>query len=339
MTWLSDGTLAHLRHVADWPDMCGTGYELVEKVGQGGMGIVFLARDAKLKREVALKVLTIDSRDSQAKARMAQEARIIAGLEHPSIVPVHDCGELPDGRFYYVMKLVRGKRLDEALEQSTPLPERLHLFLKVCDGVAFAHARGIIHRDLKPQNIMLGAFGEVLVMDWGIAKELGDPQPQASPIATKSTSDAPAHTLNGTVLGTPGYMAPEQARGDASDTIDERADIYSLGAILYFLLTGAAPNRSQQTALTPPRQLDRAIPRSLEAICLKALAFERADRYGSVTELAEDVSAFLGRQRVKAYPEGLLRTALRLGATYRTVLALLLAYLVMRILLLIFANP
>jgi eukaryotic-like serine/threonine-protein kinase len=339
MTWLSDGTLDHLCEVADWPDFSGTSFELVEKIGQGGMGTVFLAQDRKLQRSMAIKVLNSASQNPQAKARMVMEARIVAGLEHPSIVPVHDCGELPDGRFFYAMKLVRGKRLDAALEAATPLPERLRLFQRICDGVAFAHANGVIHRDLKPQNIMIGPFGEVLVMDWGIAKEVGDQRQPSGTDLPDGTGHLPGHTVDGTVLGTPGYMAPEQARPVANLAIDERVDVYSLGAILDFLLTGLAPVNDQHSGtVTQPRQLKRSIPRPLEAICKKALAADRANRYSSVVELAEDISAFLARRRVRAYPEGLLGAALRLVTTYRTVLALLLAYLVMRVLLLVFAN-
>jgi eukaryotic-like serine/threonine-protein kinase len=344
MTWISNGTLAHLSNVADWPDMSDTPYELIEKIGQGGMGTVFLAQDRKLERRVAIKVLNAAGQDAQSKARMVREARIIAGLEHPSIVPVHDCGELPDGRFFYAMKLIRGKRLDEVLVPSMPLADRLQLFQKICDGVAFAHAQGVIHRDLKPQNIMLGAFGELLVMDWGIAKETGQTGPATGDGTTSQDRKMSASTTVGTVLGTPGYMAPEQAASNPALPIDERADVYSLGAILYFLLTGQAPScespssAQSSAAITRPRSYDRTIPRPLEAICMKSLAADRAGRYRSVAELAEDIGAFMARKRVAAYPEGLFGTALRLGTTYRTVLALLLAYLLMRILLLIFAN-
>jgi serine/threonine protein kinase len=329
VTWLSDRVLAHLTKVADWPDLTGTRYDLVDKIGQGGMGTVFLARDRQLQRPVALKVLGGLPDQAEAKARMEREAQITARLEHPSIVPIHDCGILADGRFYYAMKLVRGQRLDEPGAVPAGLTERLQLFLKICDAVAFAHAQGVIHRDLKPQNIMRGAFGEVLVLDWGIAKQLEEP----NPMSTAAVAPAlPSQTAHGTVAGTPGYMAPEQARGDVS-LVDQRADVYALGALLHFLLTGDAPGPAG------PMTLQRSLPRPLAAICVKALAPERALRYAGVAELGADVTAFLASQPVTAYPERYLETALRLGTKYRTVVGLILAYLVMRILLLLFAGP
>jgi serine/threonine protein kinase len=336
VTWLSDATLTHLCGVADWPDLSGTRNEVLDKIGQGGMGTVFLARDWELDRTVALKVLSAAPENAEAKARMVAEARITARLEHPSIVPVHDAGMLPDGRFYYAMKLVRGKRLDEQLHGMKGLPERLQLFQKICDAVAFAHAHGLIHRDLKPQNIMVGPFGEVLVLDWGVAKQIGTKQ--ATPVNGSDAHLAGSKTASGTVVGTPGYMAPEKARGDAD--LDERADVYALGATLYFLLTGRAPGsgsllRDAGTVLTPPRRFDPTIPRPLEAACQKALASDRARRYTSASELAAEVADFLAGRRVRAYPEGIVGAALRLGTKYRAALALLLAYLLIRIVLLL----
>ncbi len=348
MKWLSDATLAHLCEVADWPDLSASRYELVEKIGQGGMGAVFLVRDRELERLVALKVLNTPGMDAQFGQRMVREARILARLEHPGVVPVHDVGVLPDGRFYYVMKLVRGNRLDQQVCPAMALTERLQLFAKICDAVAFAHAHGVIHRDLKPQNIMVGAFGEVLILDWGVAKEVGRaiPHPPACEGNGASIDNPHVHTQTGTVLGTPGYMAPEQARGE-TERIDERADVFAVGAILYFLLAGQSPvhdppverrSTTGQASLVPLRQLDRSIPRPLEAICLKAMAPQRDQRYSSVTELSADVADFLAGRRVRAYPEGVLETVLRLATKYRTVLALLLAYLLMRILFMFFGS-
>jgi serine/threonine protein kinase len=191
MRFLSDDAVAHLREITEQPDLTGTRYELVRELGRGGMGVVYEVRDRELERTVAMKVV---------EPEWHAEARIIAALEHPGIVPVHDAGALPDGRLYYTMKLVRGIRLDE-WAQDHALSERLRLFTRICEPVAFAHANGVVHRDLKPENVMVGEFGAVLVMDWGIAG-----------------------------VGTPGYMPPEQTRDDP------RSDVYALGAVLRFLL-------------------------------------------------------------------------------------------------------
>jgi serine/threonine protein kinase len=295
--WLSDEVLAHLRKVTAAPDLTGTRYDLVEQIGQGGMGTVYLARDRELDRPVALKVLDVLPEGTQV------EARVLARLEHPGIVPVHDAGVLPDGRFFYVMKLVRGKRLDEPGALPEGQVERLQIFLKLCDAVAFAHAHGILHRDLKPQNVMLGPFGEVLVMDWGAAQAIGG-------------------SAAATVVGTPGYMAPEQARGEPD--LDARADVYALGAVLHFLLTGQAPGESGP----------RVKPKPLEAVCKKALAADRSGRYATAAELGADVARSVAGRRVTAYPENVWELSRRLAVKYRTVLALILAYLVMRIVLL-----
>ena len=183
---ISDRVLARLKTAAQLPDLSGTRYRLIEEIGRGGLGVVYLAEDDELGRHVAIKVLEDPA-----------EARVLAGLEHPGFVPVHEAGLLPDGRSYYAMKLVRGTRLDAFLEKATHLPNRLRVFQKICEPVAFAHARGVVHRDLKPANIMVGEFGEVLVMDWG----------------------APG-------TGTPEFMAPEQKAGAA---LDGRADVFALG--------------------------------------------------------------------------------------------------------------
>jgi serine/threonine protein kinase len=342
---LSDAVVEHLCLVADYPDLSGTKYDLIEKIGQGGMGCVYLVHDRLLDRPVALKVLSDSSAGPQAAERLTEEARIIARLEHPGIVPVHDSGVLADGRVYYAMKHVRGKRLDEYAGPATSLTEILQILRKVCESVAFAHAHDVIHRDLKPQNIMVGSFGEVLVMDWGVAKTLGDqspPRPTAEPRAAHNDATPPA-TAHGTVLGTPGYMAPEQASGEIG-RLDERTDVYALGAVLYFLLTGRPPalplNRAgdaqAHAELEPPWRLRRSTPRALEAICLKALAVLPEDRYPSVSRMSDDIGRFLAAERVEAYSEGVLGAARRLGSKYRTAIVLVLAYLVVRILLILF---
>src|SRR5438128_5424871 len=179
------------------------------------MGTVYLARDSVLDLEVAVKVLDSVRDDRPVADHLQQEARILARLEHPGIVPVHDFGELPDGRLFYAMKRVRGDRLDRWMTSDRDLAERLGVFLRVCDAVAFAHAHGVVHCDLKPENVMVGEFGEVLVLDWGIARTgIAD--------CGLRIADDGVRTADGFVAGTPKYMSPEQARGDPA--VDHRAD-------------------------------------------------------------------------------------------------------------------
>jgi serine/threonine protein kinase len=333
--WLSDAVVEHLRTVADWPDLGGTSYEIVDKIGQGGMASVYLAKDRKLDRQVALKVLDIPEAADAPKSRLLEEARIIARLEHPGIVPVHDLGVLPDGRFYYVMKLVRGTRLDEEATTPRDLSSSLRAFERICQAVAFAHAHGVIHRDLKPQNIMVGPFGEVLVLDWGVAKLVGGVESSASGAAMQSGQVSDNHTAHGTVIGTPGYMAPEQSRGEIAN-IDERTDVYALGGILYFLLTRHHP--APEGTVISPRKLDSSIPKPLEATCLKAVSAHPANRYQSVSDLSSDVARYLSQLPVSAYREGIFDTASRLFSKYRTAILLVLAYLIVRIVLLFWAG-
>jgi serine/threonine protein kinase len=348
---LSDGALDHLREVARRPDFSGTRYELGDELDRGGMGVVYAARDRELGRTVALKVVGAERTDADTAARLRREARIIAHLEHPGIVPVHDVGTLPDGRVFYAMKLVSGKRLDFHVRDGIPLGARLRLFQRICEPVAFAHAHGVIHRDLKPENVMVGPFGEVLVMDWGVAKrreEKGSDHAPDGPSAPPGEHD----TAHGTILGTPAYMAPEQARGEV-DRVGIGADVYSLGAILYFLLTGAAPGRARgrpdeptrtwvgpprAPGIEPPRRLAPRTPRPLEAICLRAMAREPEDRYPAVADLSADVGQFLEGERVSAYPENAWRRARRFAGRHRTAIALVLAYLFMRVLLMALAR-
>jgi len=201
---LGDSVLDHLRQVAALPDLAGTHYELECEIGRGGMGVVYAARDRELDRRVALKVLEV---------ALAGEAQLIAKLEHPAVVPIYEAGTLPDGRAFYAMKLVTGLRLDGYVAGLASLAKRLEVIRRVGEALAFAHARGFIHRDLKPQNVMVGEFGEVYVMDWGV--------------------DA--------VAGTPGFRAPD-AR------LDRRSDIYALGGLLQFLLPVPPPPALQAIA-------------------------------------------------------------------------------------------
>ena len=321
---LSDVTLEHLRAVAGEPDADGR-YEIVDEIARGGMGTVYRARDRELGREVALKVSLQPGKEAGLEERLLREARVLARLEHPGLVPVHDVGTLPDGRVFYAMKRVRGSRLDHHFAAEPSIPARLRTFERICETVAFAHAHGVIHRDLKPENVMVGAFGEVLVLDWGVAR-LRDDGVAAAP-GQVDEAPAPGRTAHGTVLGTPGYMAPEQARGDVEGT-DERADVYALGAILHFLLTDAAP--SPDASAGSPRRRNPAVPRPLDSICTRALAADAGQRYPTVQALAADVSAFLSGRPVAAHREGPIEWASRQASRYRTPLLLIAAYLVMR---------
>jgi len=317
---ISDRAVAHLRQVVDWPDLTGTRYTVQEELDRGGMGVVYRATDQELGRDVALKVLATAVADAASAERLRGEARIMAGLEHPGIVPVHDVGQLPDGRVYYAMKRVSGQRLDVWAGAGAPQADRLRLFQRICEPVAFAHAHGVIHRDLKPENVMVGPFGEVLVLDWGVAKRVLDPEP-----ATGAARPAlPGATAQGTVVGTPAWMAPEQARGEL-DRLDARSDVFALGGILFFLLVGRAP--------APAEPRCPALPRALDAIWRRARAVAAEDRYASVAELSADVTRFLEGGAVRALPEGPARRVLRVALRHRAAILLLAAYLVMRVVL------
>ncbi len=212
MKWLSDRTLAHLRRVAEMPDLAPTKYRLLEELGRGGMGTVYLAEDVMLERRVALKVVATGLSAPDAAERMLREARILAGLEHPGIVPVHDAGALPDGRVFYAMKRVDGKRLD-ALAPTLALPERLRIFQRICETVAFAHARGVVHRDLKPENVMVGPFGEVLVLDWGVARILAE---AAGATAARSSPARPGTRPRARSWERPGTWRPSRPRAPST---------------------------------------------------------------------------------------------------------------------------
>ncbi|MBM4034000.1 MAG: serine/threonine protein kinase [Planctomycetes bacterium] len=344
----------------------------VEKgvIGRGGMGEVVLCVDRNIRREIALKrILPRAAEDTAQRARFVEEAQVTGQLEHPNIVPVHELDRTPDGTLYFTMKLVKGQSLSQILRSARERPgwhslnDMLQMFLKVCDGVGFAHARGVIHRDIKPANIMVGDFGEVLVMDWGIAKVLGrsastssasipaikpggalpdgavqTPTAAAKPaessssfgstpffstervgtsrtggrVATSRAESGEAMTQPGAALGTPGYMSPEQAEGKL-ELVDQRSDIYSLGAMLYEILTLERHVEGETTIallantlkgkIIPPEQRapQRNIPPELSAITMKCLARNRELRYPSVAQLKRDINVYLeGRSTTSA---------------------------------------
>jgi serine/threonine protein kinase len=327
---LSDRVVARLQAEMQLPDLSGTRYNLVRFVASGGMGSVWLAEDTVLKRRVALKVLDLAVPGDDLDVRLFREARILAGLEHPGIVPVHDAGTLADGRAFCCMKYVEGQTLAQHIA-TLNLPDRLRVLERIAEPLDFAHARGFIHRDLKPDNIMIGAFGEVLVMDWGLAKvgltSLAGGETEIA-TAVQPTHNALGVTGQGSVLGTRGYMSPEQARGDIE--IDRRTDIFSLGAILTFMLTGSAPAELPTAS--------GSVPRPLRAICEKAMALDPSARYQSAREMTADITHYLNGEPVSAYPEGLVERSGRVFARHRTAVVLVAVYLIMRVLFILFAR-
>ena len=326
---LSDATIRHLQRTLDVPD-AGERYEVLGEIGRGGMGTVYRAMDHQLGREVALKAIAFHA-DAGVTERLSREARVLAQLEHPGIVAVHDVGTLADGRPFYVMRLVRGTNLAQHAA-GRGRGELLRLFLQVCDAVAFAHARGVIHRDLTPRNVMIGEFGEVLVVDWGVARVLGARHPDAgighetSPVAAgRASGDALAagtqRTGDGVIVGTPGYMPPEAAAGGARD-VDARGDVFGLGAILRDLLAASgAP-----------------APRPLAAIVARATALLPDDRYASAAALAADVRRWFDAEPVQAYRENALERAARFYGRNRPLILLLLAYAVVRVTILLWRG-
>ena len=271
-------------------------YSIEERIGHGGMGVVYRAHDHVLDRDVAIKIAaaTVDAATAE---RLIRESRILARLEHPGIVTVHDAGVDASGRPWYAMRLVRGERLDQwSIGKSRG--ERMRLFLQLCDAIAFAHAHHVIHRDIKPSNVMVGAFGEVLVLDWGIALLSDDHQTEAI------------------VAGTPGFMAPEQLRGD-SQRIDERTDVFGLGALLATLI-----GDGERSA------------RPLEAIVARACADDVAHRYADVESLAQDVRNWLDGFPVAAYRERWWERLHRVYQRNQAILLLFLAYAIVRLVIL-----
>ena len=267
---LSDSVLRHLREVVDLPDLTGTRYQLEEEIGRGGLGVVYAARDTELDRRVAIKVMD---------AAWAGEARLIARLEHPGIVPVYETGTLPDGRAFYAMKLVAGARADRYVASNPSLGERLRVVERVGEALAYAHSCGVLHRDLKPQNVMVGRFGEVYVMDWGVDG----------------------------VAGTPAFRAPETP-------LDQRSDVYALGALVRFVLPGDAPP-------------------ALAAIAAKAMRQQPQDRYPDVASVLREIERFQDGLAVEAYAESPWQRLRRVARRNEVLLWLLAAYAVVKSLL------
>jgi WD40 repeat protein/tRNA A-37 threonylcarbamoyl transferase component Bud32 len=292
-------------------------YEVRREYGRGGMSRVLLAFDKHLQREIALKELLPDEErggpSMAASARFVREARITGQLEHPNIVPVYELGSHEDGSVYYTQKLVRGTTLKARLAECRSAGHRLGLlahFADLCHAVAYAHSRGVIHRDLKPENVMVGQFGETVVLDWGLAKARGEKDVRAQAVLRAAESLRADTTLEGYALGTPSYMSPEQALGRLEE-IDERSDVWSLGAILFELLTGRPPFEGQGALSViakvareaPPkvRQIAREAPPELAAVADKCLARDRATRYGNAEEIAAEIDAFQAGGDVRAY--------------------------------------
>ena len=330
-----------LVHTIDRGGEPGDRYTLTRLHAKGGLGQVWVARDESLGRDVAFKEIQPRWVDEPAVwSRFLKEAQITGRLEHPGIVPVYELSHRPGTQQpFYTMRFVRGRTLSEAVRGyhdkvkagtagPLDLQELLTAFIGVANAVAYAHSKGVIHRDLKGDNVVLGDYGEVIVLDWGLAKVLGqaDEAGPAAGSAGSSEGTSPEATTAGQVLGTPAFMAPEQASGRI-DLVGPKSDVHGLGAILYDILTGRPPFTGKDTVEVlrhvvndppePPRSVRPGAPAALEAICLKALAKDPEARYGSASDLAEDVRRFVADEPVSAYREPFLRRSGRWARRHR----------------------
>jgi len=304
-------------------------FDVLEPIGRGAMGSVFRAWDRDLEREVALKVtVPPTAAPDEWVRRFATEARIHGRLEHPGIAPVHELGLTEDGRLWLAMKLIRGRNLREviqALEDRKPravqaytLGRRVEMMMRVCEALAYAHESGVIHRDLKPANVLVGSFGEVQLVDWGLSRAAETAESGELSEVSPGSED---RTASGQVIGTPSYLSPEQARGDL-DRVGVRTDVFGAGALLHHLVAGVPPYRGEDLAevldraraghRNDPRLVDAPwpVPRELRAVCSRALAAKPEERYASVRELSDDLRAFLDGRTGRAWRDGpLTRTS------------------------------
>jgi tRNA A-37 threonylcarbamoyl transferase component Bud32 len=317
-------------------------FRILRPHARGGLGVVFVARDEELNREVALKQIQDRFREEPvSRARFLAEAVITGNLEHPGVVPVYGLG-WRDGLPYYAMRLIRGESLKETLERlhrggegdqdpgerSLELRKLLGRFVAVCDVVSYAHDRGVLHRDLKPANIMLGPYGETLVVDWGLATPIDRPA-SAGPADARPPSGAPSAAPLAAV-GTPAFMSPEQASGER-DRLGPASDVYSLGATLYSILTGKPPFQGdevdavlwavQRGDFPPPRRVEPHAPAALEAVCIKAMSTRPEDRYPTPRALADDVERWLADEPVSVWREPISVRVRRWASRHRSLVA------------------
>jgi serine/threonine protein kinase len=302
-------------------------YRVLRPHAKGGLGVVYVAKDCELHREVALKeIQERHADDPRSRARFLLEAEITGGLEHPGIVPVYGLGCYSDGRPFYAMRFIRGDSLKDAINafhadenfkadpgaRSLEVRKLLRRFIDACDAIDYAHGRGVLHRDLKPANVMVGKYGETLVVDWGLAKATGRPNldlTKEERALVPSTMSGSAETLPGSAVGTPGYMSPEQAAGEP-DRLGPPSDVYSLGSTLYTILTGKMAfegdiptvlRRVRAGEFDPPRQLDPTIAPPLESICLMAMSLRPEDRYQTPRAMSEDLERWMADEPVSAH--------------------------------------
>ena len=316
------------------------------RLGRGGLGDVHVARDKATGRDLAVKFLNAWAvAQDDLRESFQFEATVTSQLEHPNIVPVYVTGATDDGRPFYAMRLIPGRTLGAAIADlhdphraNDPTPERnaryrelLGQFALVCKAIAYAHDRGVVHRDIKPANVMLGRFGEVVVLDWGLAARIDRDDrarqsgEQSIVMPTVALETAPAAARRG-ISGTPAYMSPEQHDGAAP--VGPASDVYGLGATLYHVITGQPPFEGDLAAIrqkvlagevTPPSRVKRGVSRALEAVCMKAMARHAADRYDTPLDLARDVDAYLADNPVAAWREPLGRRLARWSRRHRTV--------------------